>query len=659
MSTAPFGSWDSPITAAHVAAGSEPIQRARFAGDAIWYSQRISDEEGRTGIFVSRTGRFGDGELVLPCGHNARSRVHEYGGGAWEIDGPSGTLYFVNATDQRVHALDTTDPGARPVPLTPATRSTVRYGDLVLSGDRLLAVRESHRAPGEVHRSIVAIETGGPDAGALVTLAEGPHFLAWPRISPDGRHLSFVGWDHPHMPWDETRVYIQELSEGRPVGPAVAIFGRAEESVLQPEWLGSSTLVVSADRTRWWELYRLDVPTFLARCRGEAGARPAEEVPLLSTDGEIGGPLWSLGDRWHLPVEHGNRILAESRYGTSSLVWSDVRTGEHRIIDCGLTSFSIQDYREGTALLVGGSAHRVSGLYTFELASGELSPVALSNARLAHADHYPTAELREFDGVPAVVYPPRSPGFSGPVGEVPPYVAFVHGGPTGQAVPMVSAHHAFFTSRGIGVVDVNYGGSTGYGRAYRNRLRGQWGIVDVQDTVTVLRGLAAAGEADLDRLAISGGSAGGWTVLNALTTTTDFACGASYYGVAELTRFVTETHDFESHYIGTLVGPLPESAEIYEERAPLNRLDALSAPVAVFHGALDTVVPQSQTRRPVAALERLHLPFVAKVYPRESHGFVRPENLIDSLETELGFYGRIMGFDTPGIRRVHLRGRGR
>jgi len=274
MSTAPFGSWDSPITAAHVAAGSEPIQRARFAGEAIWYSQRISDEEGRTGIFVSRTGRFGDGELVLPCGHNARSRVHEYGGGAWEIDGPSGTLYFVNATDQRVHALDTTDPGARPVPLTPATRSTVRYGDLVLSGDRLLAVRESHRAPGEVHRSIVAIETGGPDAGALVTLAEGPHFLAWPRISPDGRHLSFVGWDHPHMPWDETRVYIQELSEGRPVGPAVAIFGRAEESVLQPEWLGSSTLVVSADPTGRGSTCR---PFSHA-----AGARPGPDRPRRS-----------------------------------------------------------------------------------------------------------------------------------------------------------------------------------------------------------------------------------------------------------------------------------------------------------------------------------------------------------------------------------------
>lgn len=655
MSTAPFGSWESPITAAHVAAGSEPIQRARFVGDAVWYSRRLSSEEGRTGIFVSRTGRFDDDALVLPCGYNARSRVHEYGGGAWEIDPGSGMLYFVNATDQRIHGLDTRDPDARPVPLTPASRSAVRYGDLVHTGGRLLAVRESHRDPGRVQRSIVApVEDGGP-----VTLAQGPHFLAWPRISPDGRFLSFIGWDHPHMPWDETRVYVQELTEGRPVGPAVAIFGRSEESVLQPEWLGSTTLVVSADRTGWWELYRLDVPAFLARSRGEAGVGPAEEVSLLRTDGEIGGPLWSLGDRWHLPVERGNRILAESRYGTSSLVWADVHTGEHRLLDCGLTSFSIQDYRAGTALLIGGSAQRVNGLYTFDLASRELLPVALSNSRLAHVDHYPNAELREFDGIPAVVYPPRSPRFSGPAGEAPPYVAFVHGGPTGQAVPMVSAHHAYFTSRGIGVVDVNYGGSTGYGRAYRDRLRGQWGIVDVADTVTVLRGLAAAGEADADRFAISGGSAGGWTVLNALTTTSDFACGTSYYGVAELTRFVTETHDFESHYIGTLVGPLPESAAIYEERAPLNRLDALSAPVAVFHGELDPVVPQSQTDRLVAALERLDLPYVAKIYPRESHGFVRTETLIDSLETELGFYGRIMGFDTPGIRRVILRGRGR
>jgi dipeptidyl aminopeptidase/acylaminoacyl peptidase len=654
MTVAPYGSWESPLTAAHVAAGSEPVYSARFVRGAIWYTARINDEGGRTGIFVNRSGRLGESEQVLPAGFNARSRVHEYGGGAWEVDPDSGTVVFVNAADQRLYAFDPDTNAAAPRPLTPHTDSRVRYGDLVRSGGRLLGVREHHGQDGAISRAVVAI-----DGTRISVLSDGPHFVAWPRISPRGDHLSYIGWEHPHMPWDETRVYIQALVDGVPSGPPVAIFGRPGESVLQPEWLSGTTLAVTADRSGTWQPYRLDVPAFLARERGEVGTRPAEEVQLGAIPGEIGGPLWTLGAHWHLPVQSGNRLLVESRQGSSSLIWADTRTGEHRRLDCELSSFEIQDFHNGTALLIGGSAHRVSGLYLSDVASGRLTPVALANEKLDHAAFYPTAEERDFHGVPAIVYPPHNPNFTAPADEKPPYVAFVHGGPTGQAVPMASAHHAFFTSRGIGVIDVNYGGSTGYGRAYRDRLKGQWGIVDVEDTVAALTGLVAEGAADEDRLAISGGSAGGWTVLRALTTTDRFACGTSYYGVAELTNFITETHDFESRYIESLVGPWPEAAELYEERAPLNHLDSLRVPVAIFQGEIDPIVPKSQAKRLINVLEEQSLPYAATFYPGESHGFVRVENIIDSLETELGFYGRIMGFRTPGIAPVVLRGRGR
>nr|BFF07249.1 prolyl oligopeptidase family serine peptidase [Brevibacterium otitidis] len=680
MTTAPYGSWPSPITAADVAAGSEPVYHARFIGRAVVCSARVSGEAGRIGIVANLSGHLGDGIQLLPPSFSARSRVHEYGGCAWAVDPHTGMLFFVNADDQRIYRLDISAvldgsapaPTAVPQPLTPATGLAVRYGDLTFSGGRILAVEEVHenaatasgtaasqRASEQpITRSIVALDSSGAHR-----LASGPRFLAWPRISPCGTLLSFIGWDHPHMPWDETAVHLQPLDAqtGAPAGPVETIYHRPDVSVLQPEWLSRTTLAVTADASGRWQLTGLDVPAFRAQARGEKGVMPAEEDPLLTVEGEIGGPLWMLGEKHYLPVDGGTRLLAAARLGTSRLIWDNPRSGEHQELGCPLSDISLQDYRDGSALIIGGSSERIRGLYTYTLATGELEPVALSAAApdRTRAAYYPRAEVREFDGVHAIIYPPSHPEYRGPEGEKPPYIAFVHGGPTGQSVPMVSAHHAFFTSRGIGVIDVNYRGSTGYGRAYRDALKGQWGIVDVADTVTAVTGLVDAGLADPKRLAISGGSAGGWTVLRALTSTSVFAAGASYYGVGDLRVLAEETHDFESRYLDGLVGVYPEEAERYAALAPVNLLDELAVPVAIFQGDEDPIVPPSQARLLIDALEARDLPYHATFYRGEAHGFVQPAHVTDSLEQELSFYGRVMGFATPGLPAARMKGRGR
>lgn len=463
------------------------------------------------------------------------------------------------------------------------------------------------------------------------------------------------------MPWDETTLYCMPLA---PAGDAVAIRHTPGASVLQPEWLSSRSLVVADEASGRWELIRIDAPAAYAYAAGVPGSPQPEPVTVLADDGEIGGPLWMLGTRWHIPVSRGSRIIARSQTAVSALVYDDPATADTRRLDTGLDGFTLADADESTALLIGGGRHRIDGLYAYDLASGDLTALALSTDVSDIAAWLPEPELKTFPGgttgtVHAVVYPPRSPDHEAPAGTLPPYIAFVHGGPTAQALAHIPLDVAYFTSRGIGVIDVNYAGSTGFGREYREALRHQWGIADVADVCAAVSGLVDDGLADGSRLAISGGSAGGWTVLSALTSTDVFACGASYYGVAELEHFVAETHDFESRYIDGLVGPREDAAGLSADRAPLAHIDRLSAPVAILQGEDDAVVPPSQAHRLIEALEARNLPYAARFYPGEAHGFVRPENIADALETEIGFYGRILGFDVPDIRPLTLRGRGR
>ncbi|OFT96416.1 S9 family peptidase [Brevibacterium sp. HMSC22B09] len=698
QSASPGSPLTSPITAELAAAGTRPIDRARFAAGGVLFSQRRAGQQG-VGIF------FSEGEAqprdILPENLTAGSRVHEYGGGAWDC-ADDGTIVFVDRVSQRLY---TVTPGTAPQMLTDDSAGSVFFGDITAaripsaaptgtsSAPVFTAVREFRGThPHDVVRDIVLIDPSADTPVRSLFPADWkgedrPHFVAYPRLSPDAQHLAFIGWDHPDMPWDATRLLLADLDPQtlKPQGSPVAILGAEKrQSILQPEWLSRSTLTVSTDARGSWSVVSLDVRVFRDRALGTPGTPEAEVASVLDDPGEIGGPLWTLGSRWYLPVLGGQRIVATaardgiSTQRTAALLWADSRPdyqGSGPVdFEADIDWAEIEDFRDTVALIRAGGRNRVDGLYTFDIASGELEPVALSivlpESWSAIAEYLPRAEVREYSGIQAVWYPPRRPDsaaeddrgatgdlhLGGGAEQAPPCVAFVHGGPTSRVVPRVTLHHAYFTSRGIAVIDVNYRGSTGMGRQYREALKGQWGVLDVADTVTVAQGLAEDGLIDPDRVAISGGSAGGLTVLQALTTTDVFACGSSYYGVVDLRSLAEDTHDFESRYLDGLVGG--GDPETLRKASPLARLEDISAPVAVFQGEKDAVVPPNQARALIDALEKANLPYAARFFPSEAHGFSDPEAIRTSLEEELSFYGRIMGFPVD-VPPVQLRGRGR
>jgi dipeptidyl aminopeptidase/acylaminoacyl peptidase len=658
---APYGSWSSPISARDLVARSHPVADARFVGDEIWWSELRPDQAGRYSI--RRRDPAGAVADVLAPPWNARTRVHEYGGGAWTVTA-DGTLIFAEFTDQRLYRVDPAnagadpagtgadpagagaDPHSTPVALTPppSVPAGTRYAELIAVDEQIWAVREQHGAAG-IRRDICTIPLDGraaTDESLIRSVVAGSHFLAYPRLSPDRRRLAWIAWDHPQMPWDGTELRVAELDAKGSCAGWRTVAGGVSESVLQPEWVTPETLDVISDRSGWWNLYRHDL----------SSEAPPRALSARSED--IGGPLWELGSIWYQHLQNGH-ILAVSTLGLDRLVVLDPETGQQGDLDvAGLSNIVLADTSEGQALLLGGGARLASGLRTLDLNGRTLTEIRLSTDSLPEAAYLPEARLMTFSGpdqreVHCVVYPPSNPDHAGPAGEMPPYIATVHGGPTSHVSPSVDLAKAFFTSRGIGVIDVNYGGSTGYGREYRERLRGQWGIVDVEDTVAAVRGLAGAGLADPARLAITGGSAGGWTVLSALTGTRAFACGASYFGVAELVNFVADTHDFESRYLDGLIGALPEAAAEYVRRAPLSHVEDLRCPVLLLQGLDDPVVPPSQAELFRDALVRNSVVHAYRAYPGESHGFRRAETIIDARQSELSFYGQVLGFDPPGI----------
>jgi len=645
---APYGTWTSPISAESLASSGHPVGGGAYAGDEVWWQELRPTEGGR--LSIRRAGADGEPVDVLPAPFNARTRVHEYGGGAWTVtglaDGPA-VLVFANFDDQRVYRLDVDTVDAEPSPLTPEGLG-MRFAELQQRGAEIIAVRETHSDSG-LSRDIVAIPLDGSaasDAGRIRSIVSGSHFLASPRISPDGTKLAWIAWEHPQMPWDGTELRVGAIGEAGSVSEWRTLLGSTTESVLQPEWRDDDDLFVISDRTGWWNLYLV-------------GVADAELRPLHAASFDFGGALWMLGTTWYTVLD-ADRLLTVRTFGTDRAAILDVPTGELTELPLEIDSISFGARRGQRILVTGGSAVLASGLRELDLQTRALTDIRLSVDELPDRAYLPTAVARTFGTderpVHTFVYEPANPEFAAAAGERPPFVAFVHGGPTSRTVPAVNPTIAYFTSRGIGVVDINYGGSTGYGREYRDRLRGQWGIVDVDDTVAAVRGLADAGIADGDRLAIRGGSAGGWTVLASLTQSDVFACGASYFGVAELTLFAAETHDFESRYLDGLVGPLPEAADLYEERAPLNNVDGLSCPVLLLQGLDDKIVPPSQAERFRDALETKGLRHAYLAYEGESHGFRRASTIISATEAELSFYGQVMGFVPVDVPVLPLQG---
>lgn len=642
--TLPFGSWPSPISAQDVAAGSHPVDAGRYIGDEIWWLERMPAERGRSAVRRA-TASGTAASTVLPAPWDVRSRVHEYGGGAWTV-APDGALSFAESSDQRVWTLE---PGSEePRALTPAEQN-MRFADLVVWGERILAVRETHDDPRTPHRDIVAIPRDGSaaeDPAAITTLVSGSHFFAYPRVSPDGLRLAWVAWNHPQMPWDGTTLNVGDIVD-LTVSGARAIAGGPTTSVLQPEWTSARELTYASDESGRWNLYRLDVTT----------ATPAS--PLAPVDADTGSPLWNLGVRWYAPLADG-RIVAVQTNGDDQIVVID-REGTVRELPTDVTSGVLLGHTNGTrVLLTGSGASTLGGLWELDVddVTGSANLVRGTVDDAPDAAWLPLAESVAFDGphgeVHAFAYPPTNPRVAGAKDELPPYLVLAHGGPTAHRSGGASIDIAFWTSRGIGVLDVNYGGSSGYGRAYRERLRGQWGIVDRDDVIAAASGLAATGFADGTRLAIRGGSAGGWTVLCALTASDRFAAGISRYGVADLRALAQDTHDFEARYLDGLVGPYPDAEAIYLDRSPLSHLDRFRTPMLLEQGLDDPVVPPMQSEAVRDALASRGVPHAYVSFEGESHGFRRAETIIASLEAELSFLGQILGFDPPGVPPLPL-----
>jgi dipeptidyl aminopeptidase/acylaminoacyl peptidase len=628
----------------------------------VWWQETRPEEAGRTTI-VCHTA---DGEVRwLPAPWDARTRVHEYGGRSY-LPVPAEDewgIVFADHSDQRLH-LTVLAPGNGVTPVRaltpePDEPASLRYADFVLSPDRhsVWCVRERHEASGSVRRAIVSVPLDGSaatDPGAVRELAVGADFFAFPTPSPDGRMLAWICWNHPNMPWDGTELRVGPADTGQPSAGQV-IMGGPMESVLAPCWRDDTTVYALSDRSGWWNVHRIDT------CLGQPpqAVHPAAE--------EFAEPPWMLGERTLAMLADG-RLAVLHGVGEARLGLLDPATGALTDLDTPFAEFDPALSADGTMLAcVAGGPTRPSAVLRIDCEAGTAEPLRTEIANLPHEDLLPRPSQVEFPGesgapVHALVYPPGNPVVTAPAGTLPPYVVWAHGGPTGRAVATLELAKAYFTSRGIGVVEVNYGGSSGYGRAYRERLRQQWGIVDVADLVAAARALADLGMADPHRLAVRGPSAGGASALAAVTTGARrhgavFAAAVSYFGVADLSALPGQTHDFESRYLDGLIGPFPEAAATYRERSALGHTGPTTCPILLLQGMEDPVVPPAQSAAVVAELTAHRIRHAHLAFPEESHGFRKADTIITCLEAELSFYGQILGFTPPAVRPLHLHPR--
>ncbi len=637
--------WPSPITASMVTAGAARPGEVRFSGDAIYWSESRPTEGGRVQLVRLDPDR---GPVdVLGAGNSARSRVHEYGGGAWDVRGR--LVAFVDDADSGTVKVFTRTAAANPTPraLSPASPAgadpyAVRYADLCLDvvGERIFAVRERHYPDGGVTNDLVALPADGSavdDPGKVVICAQGADFYAQLALSPDARRLAYITWMLPDMPWDATEVVVLDLSSGT----ETVVAGGAGESVVEPNWAPDGTLVVCSDRTGWWNPYRW-----------HPAAPEAPVTPLAPVDAEVGGPMWVFGNR-SLAWLPGDRILASaSAGGVDRLVLIDGDGAEPQVVDSPFTHIpQLVTGPDGTALAVAGGPETSSDVWRIGL-SGDAATVARLRPEPESALRAEWISAPEPVDVPtpdgttthAVIYRPKNPDVTISAADGPaPLVVMSHGGPTSAARVQLNLAVQYWTTRGFCVADVNYRGSTGFGRPYRDSLKNQWGIRDVADCAAVARHLSALGVADGDRLGIRGGSAGGFTTLAALCFTDTFTAGMSAYGIGDLEVLARDTHKFESRYLDTLVGPWPEAAEVYRARSPIHHLDELSCPVGVLQGAEDAVVPPAQAEAIVAVLAAKRIPYATLTFEGEGHGFRRAGNIVRALEAELWFFAHAFG----------------
>ncbi len=640
VQTAPYGTWTSPLAPSDLSGSTLGFSDLRAADDALYWLEYRPQEQGRS--VVMRRDAQGRIETLTPDGFNVRSRVHEYGGTPYVVAGD--TVVFSHYSDQRLYRRSAA--GAVEA-LT--GKDAVRFADCVLDGrrGRLIGVREDHRPEtlkrhGEAQNAIVAVDLSD---GRQTVLVEGADFFAYPRLNADGTRLAWTAWSHPNMPWDRVHLYVGTLTDDGPVTDRFAVNGDERESVLQPAWAPDGDLYFTADRSGFWSLYRLSGETV---------------VPVLERGIDLGGPLWSLGDTWFDFLPDGRIVGAFLDHARAELAVIEPASGSVRPLKTGGAELAAPTVVAGRLHALATFPDRLCALVEVDPESG-----ALTVLREAGTHSLPTGFISKPSHVSfptscgetahAIYYPPTNPHFTAPDGEKPPLIVTVHGGPTGHRTAAFRLDMQFWTTRGFAVLDVNYRGSTGFGRAYRERLYGDWGLADVEDAVRGARYLAEQGLADENRLLIRGGSAGGYVVLAAMAFHDVFAAGANYYGVSDAEALAKDTHKFESRYLDQLIGPYPERRDLYVERSPIHHLEGFTPPLITHQGTHDNIVPPNQSEAIVNALRAAKVPVAYITFPEEQHGFRKAENRERALEAELSFYGRILGFEPAGpLRRVDI-----
>jgi dipeptidyl aminopeptidase/acylaminoacyl peptidase len=642
----PYGSWPSPITIDMAVASQVLFREPRIFGGDIYWTEGRPAEKGRQ-VIVRWNARDGLVE-VTPPPFNARTMIHEYGGGWYTVDPATGTVYYANLPDNRIYRLP---PGESPVALT--AESDVRFGDLVFDGarKRLVCIREDHsglvdgahvpeggRVP-EPRNELVAVDAS---TGEVQVLASGYDFYSSPVVARDGGRLAWLAWSHPNMPWDATELWAADVDAAGGLADERLVSGGRDESIVQPEWSADGSLVFVSDRSGWWNLYRW--------------TGSGEPVALAPMKAEFAGPQWVFGLRWYGIADDSTIYATAGGDEGEGGVWAIAPSGEPRLLDLPderVESLQVgsQDGDGSTFLCyIGGSWAEPRSIVLYDVATGEHTVLRTQFELEVDKGFLAKPEAIEFpttggEIAHALYYPPTNSDITGPAGELPPLVVEIHGGPTSAATTALQLEINSFTSRGFAVVDVDYRGSTGYGREYMRKLDGMWGVYDVDDCIAAAQFLAARGDVDANRLTIRGGSAGGFTTLAALVFHDVFAGGASHFGVGDLEGLARDTHKFESRYLDRLVAPYPEGLELYRARSPINHADRLSRPLIVLQGVDDHVVPIAQAEQIVDALRRQHIPYAYLPFEGEGHGFRQAANMSRALEAELSFYAQIFGFE--------------
>jgi dipeptidyl aminopeptidase/acylaminoacyl peptidase len=631
-----YGAWRSPITSSLIVAQTIGLSEVRLDGGDVWWLELRPQESGRY-VVVRGPAAGGAARDVTPPPLSARTRVHEYGGGAWTV--ADGTVYFSNdqaragaEPDRRLYVQNG---AAAPRPLTPDRPWRYADGTIDAARRRWIGVREDHSVKPYPDNAIVAVDLARPGSDPGI-LAAGHDFFSSPRLSPGGNRLCWLAWDHPNMPWVGTTLHLAELgADGRPTGAPTIVAGGPSESIFQPEWSpDGGTLTFVSDRSGWWNLYAFDLATRSTR-------------PLAPMAVEFGQAQWVFSLSTYAFAGRDRIVAAYSMAGLGRLAVLDLASGRLTDLDLPFSSFaSVRADGGDRVAFIGAAPDRPASVVVLDLGSGahrvlkqstEIAddPAIRRYFTAVEPVEFPTAASKTAFGL---FYPPFNPDYAPPEADKPPLVVKCHGGPTSAASSALSLANQYWTSRGIAVLDVNYGGSTGFGREYRDRLHLAWGVVDVDDAINGTRYLSAHGRVDGARAVITGGSAGGYTALMALSTRTFFAGGASHYGVSDAAALARDTHKFESRYLDWLIGPYPQEEARYRERSPVTHAEALSKPMIFFQGDEDRIVPPDQTERMVEALRRRNIPVGYLLFSGEQHGFRQAANIQRALDAELTFY---------------------